>query len=568
MTRYLRPVFLAGGLALLAACGRTVDTTQPLAFVPADTVYVYANSDANRTPGAREALLRALWKPYFAELSARLDRYDAGSKAAPEKPRSPALTWARSVVAELRDRDTRESLREIGLDLTARGALYAVGLAPVLRIELADVGAFRAFVARLEKSTGDTLPVLRIGEQDYWRIGADDDAVRVAAAVEGRHLVVTLLPKEASDATLKALLGVERPAANLLAAETLAQLGKERGYRDGGAGYVDVVRLAARLAKEYTGSDAEFARALGVPERALDATCQAEIAALASGLPRITFGSSVAEAQRGALRVDVDVKPELRTQLAALAQPVPGMAAQDPAMVDAVLALPLLKARDFALAQANAVAAKPFSCTPLAGLNVLFSDLRTRIDKTVPPPLSDVLGLRVTIEKMGLDARGLPDAQQSAARVLEATTNPLLVAGMAQMVLPAMKDVRLAADGKPVAVPAAGLPIAGLTLHAAASDKALALAAGSGGDAALPPYLAAPAGDGRTLLRLRLGGTLFSFYATALDHIAGRGPAADEERTRRQALYTAYAKIIDHVELRVALSADGVRIEQEVALGP
>ena len=42
---HLRDAALVVMLALVAACGRKVDDTAPLAFVPADTPYVFANTE-------------------------------------------------------------------------------------------------------------------------------------------------------------------------------------------------------------------------------------------------------------------------------------------------------------------------------------------------------------------------------------------------------------------------------------------------------------------------------------------------------------------------------------------
>src|SRR5436305_3495494 len=104
----------------------------------------------------------------------------------------------------MKPHDNWDKLRQIGFKPDTRVAFYGVGLAPVLRIELGDPAAFRAEIANIEQKVGEKLAVATTGNQEYWQFG-DADAV-VAIAIQGSHLVITLLPTTGSDAMKQALL--------------------------------------------------------------------------------------------------------------------------------------------------------------------------------------------------------------------------------------------------------------------------------------------------------------------------------------------------------------------------
>jgi len=563
MSHPLRKPLLVVPLLLLAGCGKKLEADLPLAYVPADTPYVLANVEP--APAAlSEANFRRfqpLWKPYFAQIDAMLDAVAAKSEKDDEKR---LIGYARAVLAEIRDRDTPEKWREIGFTPEAHAVLYGIGLAPVMRLELADPQAFRAMLGRVEAKTGEKLAVAKIGEQEYWRLGPADAPLSGMLALEGRQLVLALAPKGAPDATLRQLLGLDRPAKSLAASGALERLNQERGYLAYGSGYVDLTRIAQILSTPLQGSDADFARALDAKDADLDPTCRAEIAGIAAKAPRLTFGATRLDAQEQTFVTELELDPALREQMKSLAQPLPGMAADDKALADMALAVPVLKWKDFLLKQANAVTASPYRCGKLASLNTGMAELKTSLERTVPPPFSNILGLRVTLDRFALDANGMPDTKQLAMRVLIASDNPLLIVSMAQLAVPDLKDIKLATDGKPVQLPApSALP--DRKIFAASSTGALALAIGDDAEAAVGAYLAAPAGDGRMLLHLRFSGEIYGLYAQFFDKLAPKG---DPQQTAfldiQRQMYARYREWMDYGDVSVELGERGLRTAQHV----
>src|SRR4029079_16704289 len=89
---------------------------------------------------------------------------------------------------------------------------------------------------------------------------------------------------------------------------------------------------------------------------------------------------------------------------------------------DFSVALPVLRLKDFWIAQADAAAAKPYACASLKALQDGFAQAKAKLDVTVPPPFSDLTGLRVSLSKVDIAGPGtLPDV---AGKSLLATTHP------------------------------------------------------------------------------------------------------------------------------------------------
>ncbi|HEU4665945.1 MAG TPA: hypothetical protein VFS55_18090 [Dokdonella sp.] len=551
-TRILRFAALAAVLAV-AGCGKKADTTTPLAFVPADTPYLFANVE----PAPDSAVahwrtqMQGAW-PLFTEIMdqtlAELARAHADADA------SKVLS---AVLDEVRSRSTPEQWREVGFDPKAHMALYGVDLLPVMRLELADADAFRAMVARVEQKSGKTLGTMRIGTQDVRTFG--NEAVRGLVAIEGNHLVVAFAPGDADEALERKLLGLDRPA-QPLPADALADFNKARGYLPYGSGWVDTRRLAAMIIARIAEGD---------PAKAPDATCREEIDALAAKAPRLAFGYSALDDKRMTMHARIDLDPALAKSLSALAAPLPGVAPND-ALLDFALAAPVLKARDFLVAQADAVAKAPFRCAEFASFNQDMADAKAKLVQPIPPPFGDLSGARITLSRFAWPAGDatLPDV---AGAFLVGSGNPALLASLAQMASPALAGIAIAPDGKPVAIPAAALPpqFAGkYDVDVAMTANAIGVSFGKDEAQRLAAAIAAPAAADGTLFSMRLRGEAYAKFAEAIEHFgAALPPESRKQFDTQRKLYALYAQWFDHIDARIAIVPEGIDVSESVVFG-
>lgn len=551
-TRILRHLALATSL-VVAACGKNVDTSAPLAFVPADTPYLFANVEP--TPDAAIAhwreQMQGAW-PLFTEMMDQM-LAEVGKKAE-DADAAKVLT---AVLAEVRGRSTPEQWRELGFDAKGHVAFYGVDLWPVMRLELSDPEAFRAMIARIEQGSGKALDSKRIGEQEVRIFGADE--VRGLLAVQGRHLVIALAPGAADEVLERRLLGIDRPA-EILDPDALAQFNKARGYLPYGSGWVDTRRLVAMIATKASQLDAA---------KSLDATCREEIDALAAKAPRFAFGYREFDAKQMTMHARIDLEPALAKALSALAVPLPG-AVRDDALLDFAMAMPVLKARDFFVAQADAVAKAPFRCAELASINQDMADAKAKLEQTIPPPLGDLTAARITISRFSWDP-GEESVPEVAGTFLLGSGNPALLASLAQMTSPALAGVPILPDGKAVPLPAAALPpqIAGkVDLDVAMTTNAIGVAFGKDEAPRLEAALAAPATADGTLIATRMRGEVYAKIGDAFGRAGAALPAEMRKQLDAQRkLYALYAQWFDHIDADLVVVPEGIDFSERVVFG-
>ena len=558
MCQSIRLAAVIAVAGLFSACSKPPAGDSPLAYVPADTPYVYANLQA--VPAATvEQLSRPIqdyWPTLFDLYESILN--DAKTIDEPSRKISTAL------LEEIKTHNTWDKLRQIGLKPDARVAFYGVGLVPVLRMELGDAAAFKAEVARVEQNAGTKLPLARTGDQEYWQPG--NDTLAAAIAIQGNHLVITLFPPKSSDALKQALLGVKRPAQSIAEAGTLQALAAQYSYSPYGEGFVDFVRLVDILSKPLAGSDAEFAQTLGLPALASDAACRAEYLEIAHKFPRVVFGAEEMSGQRMRIATQLEIDTRIAQQFASAIGAAPGTGAPSQGAIDFSVALPVLRLKDFWIAQADAVAAKPYACATLHSLNDGFAASKAKVDVTVPPPLSDLTGLRASMSKFE-PAQGSSKIPDVAGKLLLATNNPMAALGMAQLALPQLQKVKISADGKPVALPADLLPPGTPPITAAMSDKAIAFATGADDIASLGAWLAAPAATTPVFMRMHFSGVVYGWMARSFEAMKQSMPAEKQSQFQLQTqMFGMYEKWLGSSDFTLTATPTGIRMQQTIEL--
>ncbi len=569
MRRHARTGLIAITAALaVAACGKKADNDAPIAFVPADTPYVFAALEPVPEATAKHlaAQAQAMWSTVFpvieqsfAEISKKTESEESPEiKAAADK----GLRIFKAVLDEMRDRDTPEKWREVGLGTQVRSAIYGVGPLPVVRTEILDGDALRAMIARIEQKAGAQMDTARLGDQDVWTFG--NEHVLGLMAIEGKHLVLTVVPPKADDALKRRVLGLDRPAKSLADTDALASFNKQRGYLPYASGWIDTRRLFAALVDDP--AIAQFAEASGKPDSKLDATCRSEFDALLAKAPLLAAGYTKFDTAQASMHMRLDLDPTLAKALAAVPEALPGNRSND-ALIEIAFSLPLLRGRDFLVAQADAVAKSPFQCKELAKLNESLAESKTKLDQTIPPPLSDLLGLRVTVDKVTLPS---PDGSQKldvAARVLVGSNNPTFLASLAQMSVPQLQKTPLTPDGKAVTIPSDVVPggyLDGYEIHAAMGAKTLGISVGKDEAAKLEAAVSASGGAGHTV-ETQVSG---AFYKLIGDAIGQYGDLLPEEQRAtldlNSKLYAMYAQWFKRISATVSFGNEGIDLVQDV----
>jgi hypothetical protein len=508
-----RTRFIALGLACvaLAACSHK-DKNAPLAFVPADTPYVAANLAA-----LDDATRGALLEQADLQLPSQVAQMEAF--ATREQANDPdAARLVRAFTAELKGKTIEAFAQANGFDLKGRFALYGEGMAPVLRFELTAPKAFEGFVGRLETAYGKQLDTATIGTQNYRKQLFPASGTELVLAVVGKQMVAAILPADAATPLLRQTLGLDRPTKSLQDDGRLASLAKDKGYAKWLVGQLDLTRALPLVisgsdpliaAIEHAHAGAESAKT-GEPLANLLKTspsCAPEASRIAARVPSISFGYTRLDAQHQDGRLDVALADDIVKAFSGLKVELPGLGGGRAAPFDLSLALPVAALRTFWSAQADAVAAKPFTCPMLADLNDSFAKLGEAMPKAAIPPFGNLLGLRLALDSLSADkTSSLPNF---SGRVVLGTSDPSGLLATGQMMVPALAKLKPAANGAPVALPKDMATMLGQPAWLATGDKALALGIGAGEDGKLAATLHDPAGGPGQMLRMHLSGAMY-----------------------------------------------------------
>ncbi|QWT20613.1 hypothetical protein KPL74_01060 [Bacillus sp. NP157] len=511
----MRPTkrLLALGVAsvLLAACGHK-DKDAPLAFVPADTPYVVASLD-KLDDSAYEAVIAQI----NAELPGQVVQLKSYAQEFEGKGNVDTARLMRALVTELDGKNAETVLKSTGVDIKTGSAVYGIGLSPVARAALADPAAWDAFVGRLETAYGKKLDTANAGGQAYRHVALGDSGVQLVIATVDKQAVAALLPGDAAEPLVRQALGVDRPDKNLQDDGRLADLAKAKGYKDYVVGQVDLARLLPLVA---AGKDPLFAtfmkqqsKKTGEPAPQIPASCQEEATRVASRVPSFSFGYTRLDLHHVEQRVDVALANDITTAFSGLKVELPGLGSDATGPFEASFALPVEQLRTFFSAQADAVAAKPFTCPAFASLNDSFTRLGSTMQQAAIPPFGDIRGVRIIVDsyKPGAPGAALP---QVTGRVVLGTRNPAGLLAMGQAVLGG--DFKLAADGKPVALPANLTQSLGMPAWAAMNGQAIAIGLGAGEDAKLDDVLMGSTGDAGRMARLHLNGDMYRTWVDVM----------------------------------------------------
>ena len=522
--------FIALGFAgvMLAACGHK-DKDAPLAFVPADTPYVVANLDV-LDDDTRKALLAQA----DAQLPSQLAQLNAAAdQMAIKDPDGARLL--RALGAEFNGKNVETFAQNAGLDVKGHWALYGMGLAPVLRFDLSDPKAFEGFIGRLETAYGKKLDVANIGGQSYRKYAFATSGTEVTLAMVGKQAVISLLPADASPALLRQALGLDRPQKNLQDDGSLATLAKDKGYQKWLVGNFDLTRA---LPLAFGGKDPLFAAILKAHAQTESArtgepvanqlqtapSCAVEAGRIAARMPTASFGYTQLDSGHQDVRFDVALAEDISKAFAGLKVAMPGLGSTGTSPFDLSLALPVTPLRTFWSAQADAVAAKPFTCPALIDLNDSFAKLGPAMQKAAIPPFGDMLGLRIALDTLAPSQNG--GFPKFTGRIVLGTSNPSGLLAMGQMMVSALAQLKVTSDGKPQPLPKDMTDMLAQPAWIAMSDKALALGVGAGEDGKLGDTLSAPTGDAGQMTRMHLSGSMYLNWLQLMEQKADSLAAA------------------------------------------
>jgi hypothetical protein len=446
-------------LALLASAGcvhsgsTTTDSHQlpagppGLALVPADTPYALAML-SSMDAGLQEKM--------FARAARMLEKGDAQIRATLAKEDAEAARLFGAWLDELHGNFSAAGMAKLGMNPNGRIVIYGISLFPVLRLDVGDPEVLRATIERVLTKAQVKLSERHAGAQAYWLIA--DDKLSTVIAIVGHELVFTFAPSAAIGDLLPYAFGQVKPKQSLADTGTLLQLAKAHHYDAGLVGFVDFEAVAKLLLGETPS-------AIPLPflaeTSAFSAPCKREIHRLIGYAPRLVFGSEKLTATESIFGMTLETLPAIGHALAGLSRPIAGLSMQPGAAPPlAVFGIGLNVGEGIQVLRrgAAAVLAEPFQCPELTDLNDAAHELDTEFATALPPMVTSLNGIVVTLDE--LDLKASPPKVSGGALLVGEGAGDLLRQGLA-FLAPAQAN-GLAADGRPVALSLASHGIPGV----------------------------------------------------------------------------------------------------------
>lgn len=570
--RKLLPLVLvaAGATALFAWTvlernGNGEDAGSPMAFAPADTPF--AMGLVEPLPGdVMDAWVDRMDPvvPVYAAQLRRAAELTTGSDAA--APLIPRLLDA--LADEIEGKTARAALASFGLAPNSRVAVYGLGLVPVLRWELADVDAFRAFVARMEQAGGQPLATGSVGGQAYWRLPVPEAPLEGIAAVVGTHLVLTVAPATAEPAALEALLGLRAPDPSVLDSDTPAALADMFGYHPSFVGFFDSGRFVTALTSAPTPLEQSFLAALDTSKPEYSEVCREELKQLALAWPRASFGYTALDATHMGMRAVLETTPEIAADLMTLRAPMPALGAiGDDTLFNLGVSLNLDALPALVNKRTAAMASQPWACESLAWLNTGAASARTGINNPALYAAAPVFrGFHAILETLELGPDMKPIAFGGALVI--GSANPQSLLAMAATAVPQVATLDLEPDGSVQPLDLGAMPNLPASVPAWISmgEQVLGVGFGDGADARLPGYMQADAAR-QPLLVVGYSGRLYGIIADIMQRAAAElpDPAARAEMERQAVLMReVYAAWIEHADMRIEFTEHGIEMLQDM----
>jgi len=494
--KFTRTLALIAGSALfLAACDQATvavkENTNPLlAYAPADTAYVFA--DLETTPKEITDAYLARFQPALDIISEKVTKFQADYESGNYEGNQMAQL-ATAVLDELGGSLSADNLANLGISLQANHVVYAMGIFPVIRIELDDAQKLLDAIGRIETTMGFEIPEENLNGTTYWHVSEEDMPVGIYIAILDQQLALSAFPVNAEDSLLAAFLGQEMPAQSMASTNALAIMNHDKGYTDYGSGIIDLQKLA----DEFLNTDSNTRSYIG-PEMVqelpvLDEVCTAEIRAMVAKAPRMTAGNTKLTNNEVAMRYELEIENSLAGSLASLVSDTP-VAVDGDQLLSASLAIQIGKLRSFVFDKVNAIVTTPYECEMLQDLNQQATELVTQLNVPMPPMVNNLMGARILVE----DFNPATQPPEGTGLVALHVDKPEMFLGMASMMVPGVEGLDLANQKDPVSIPEEMLHMEGLEVSILMGDSAIGASIGAQQSKKLKAFMAAKPQDSGT----------------------------------------------------------------------
>lgn len=441
-----------------------------LASVPADSPFLLA-------------MLRPMPSDFLSYLRAGIAPFTGMAQLGISAAKDEADPLGRAILDELDGKLSVEGMNSLGITVSPKVAMYAIGLSLAVRVELSDGQKFAAMLDRIEKKGGQALPRSKLGSVSYRHFEEDEGSL--AIAVVGNQLVIGLMHVDAREHVLPVLLGIEKPAKSMADAGTVQGLVSKYRLMGMAVGFIDTVALTRLLTGQVSGRSKKILEASVKDMPQLSPVCHSEITQLAAAVPRMVFGYENASSRSYSSVLSLELRSDLAKDLATLQSSgvdFDKLSAGKPVVVMGA-ALSLDTGKDWLQKKMTEIAAKPFQCEHFSDANRDMAQAATEIQAPLPPAVAGGHGIFAVVTELAM-AGGTPTGKGYGAL---GVGDPMALLEEMKKDTPPLANANIV-KGEPATVPVGmpGVPSATVL----ADDRWLSVAIGDGMTSAMTSALA------------------------------------------------------------------------------
>lgn len=600
----LLPVFLITALAI-TACGKDESANQAadtatnaagnslLALVPSDTPYLGGNLAP--VPDALIDSYLTRFEPALVSLQADLSKARAELESNPDKLAEDTETRVvHALLQELDGKLNRAGLESLGFDLSAEHVIYGISAFPVIRASLSDATALRATVQRVLDNAAIEAPQLEFQGQSYWRIIPDrhdsddhdfygdedsvepdsgDDAdvstdatepedkadIAFYVAILPDHLALGVLPIAAENEVLPAFLALQKPA-DSVAAKRLGEINQRFGYSAYGTGVLDLQKFADELLNPDSLAGqlmASHGHDLGTK---VTDQCRSEISSIIAHTPYFYTGVKELSETAVASQVVVETDSTIAAELINLVADVPVANAKSSYLAELALGLKVGPVRDFLRSKVMAVVDQPYQCELLQKMNTQAQEAADQLNQPIPPMVNNLFGLRAAISRIGGES-----APQSAEGMIALhVTQPEMLVGMAQMLVPNIAEMDLTVGAPPVQIPPDLIPLPDLVIYAAQAKTAIGLSVGEGQQNGLADFINQEGKSNGTFLSVNYDTATYLNMSGQIGADSGDSNGHSDGGGFAESAKAVYQSMADRSDTRLSFTKDGLVIDSKM----
>lgn len=503
MKRLIALVMIAVIALPIAACGDKSGKSekaalQLLTYVPADTPYVFAGTEAmpEDVIEKMQPMLDEL-KPVVTEMFGNIGTMVAESAGGAEM--ASRFTGLSEVMVSLMEDDAGE---RFGFGDSMLGVFYGNGLLPVYRIVLEDSAKFGSAVDALFAEMDTEITARSAEGIDYKNVALGTEVNLIIAEMDG-SAVISIAPAPFSESSIAKLLGKTKPA-NALDSAELSALTEKYSYLQQGFGWIDMEQLVETFVNEPTGLNEDLFALAGDSRPELSDVCSAEIRSLATIAPRLALGYTQIDTEAMTLKPVLELRGDIAKALIPVAGKVPGLNAESSAKMKFGLGLNLGGMRDYIETYVTKLVDSPFECPELAQLNQSAMEMTQALNQPVPPMVNNFQGFFLELNNMdGIDFAQPQIPENLDVNILLAMDNVQGLIQFGQM-MGVLANLPIEANGEAVQLPAEMTGPLPQAVFAAMTDDALGLSIGPGADKRASTLAAATQVSSNTLLSVSM----------------------------------------------------------------